>query len=354
MKKEIILKNVEEEANELALNAEKIIDTRVIKVNNELITLYWELGKLVSDYKNNNRSRHGDEVVKIFTEKLQKSRGVGYNRRNIYNAIRFYESSLFVPPGGQMESNVGPGRQIKNVHPGAQMNFKNISWSHIRELLTIKDKELFIYYLNEVETKNLSKRQLIDSIKSKAFERTIGNQKTKGPNNKFEGEAKDPIILNVKKKRRTERQLETEVFLNIFEFMKEIGSDVILKGKQYKINCNGLIHKIDLVLYESKYRFNILIDFKIGKVKQRDISQMQFYIENFNEYELNDGDGPTIGIVLAETKDIRVADVENIYQIQYLNQIPKEKELLKIINDNKVILLKTERLLLGKQSVSKC
>ena len=45
-----------------------------------------------------------------------------------------------------------------------------------------------------------------------------------------------------------------------------------------------------------------------------------------------------------ETKDLRLIENDNIYQIKYLNEIPKDKELLKIINENKVILLKTESL----------
>ena len=50
-----------------------------------------------------------------------------------------------------------------------------------------------------------------------------------------------------------------------------------------------------------------------------------------------------------ETKDLRLIENNNIYQIKYLNEIPKEKELLKIINDNKIILLKTDSLKLDKE-----
>ena len=47
---------------------------------------------------------------------------------------------------------------------------------------------------------------------------------------------------------------------------------------------------------------------------------------------------------MCETKDLRVETNKDIYQIKYLNEIPKEKELLRIIKENKVILLKTEKL----------
>ena len=36
--------------------------------------------------------------------------------------------------------------------------------------------------------------------------------------------------------------------------------------------------------------------------------------------------------------------LNDVYQIKYLNEIPKEKVLFDIINENKIILLKTESL----------
>ena len=71
--------------------------------------------------------------------------------------------------------------------------------------------------------------------------------------------------------------------------------------------------------------------------------QMKLYIEYFRKNK-NILDANIVGLVLCETKDLRLVKDDNIYQIKYLNQIPKDEQLLKIINENKVILLKTERL----------
>ena len=74
---------------------------------------------------------------------------------------------------------------------------------------------------------------------------------------------------------------------------------------------------------------------------------MKLYIEYFSK-ELKDKKTKVTGLILCETKDLRLIENDSIYQIKYLNEIPKEKELLKIINDNKIILLKTENLKLDK------
>ena len=46
-----------------------------------------------------------------------------------------------------------------------------LSWSHYRELITIKNVDEIIYYIYICEKNNLSKRQLHDRIKSKEYQR---------------------------------------------------------------------------------------------------------------------------------------------------------------------------------------
>ena len=95
--------------------------------------------------------------------------------------------------------------------------------------------------------------------------------------------------------------------------------------------------------------FLFLYFFRKKEGNRKDVSQMQFYVDYFNKYEKDMYDNNTVGIILCETKDVRVETNEDIYQIKYLNEIPKEQELLKIINENKVILLKTADLKLNEK-----
>ena len=186
-------------------------------------------------------------------------------------------------------------------------------------------------------------------MKSKSYERTISNQRKGNIKNEIEKNLKDPIILNIENKKRSEKELEDMIVKNVFDFMKEIGNSVMLYGRQYKININGLTHKIDLVFFDYEINTFILADLKINKVSNQDIMQMRLYIEYFSK-DKKIKNANVIGLILCETKDARVEMNKDIYQIKYLNEIPKEKELLKIINENKVILLKTENLKLNNYS----
>ena len=322
-KKEIIEKDVEK----LVTSADVLINNVISKINYELINLYWSIGKLINDYRKENNSSYGDNVYTMFADKLSFKYGKGFSRRNINNMCLF-------------------NKLLENWHTCA--NFENVSWSHIRELLRFKDETIINYYLNEIENKKLTIEELLFTIKSKSFERTISNQRKNKSENEIEKTLKDPIILNIYNKKRNEKELEKEILNNISNFKREIGNNVMFFESQYKINIKGLIHKVDLVFFDNEIDSYILVDLKINKVTNRDIFQMQMYIDYFNKHMKKDKFNNTVGIILCETKDARVLTNDNIYQVKYLNEIPKDKELLKIINANKIILLKTENLKLDK------
>ena len=318
-------KIIEKDVDKLVYSVDLLINNTVAKINCELINLYWSIGKLVNDYRKENNSSYRDSVYTMFSNKLSIKYGKGFTRRNINNMCLF-------------------NRLFENWHLGA--NFKNVSWSHIRELLKFKNIVIINFYLNEVENKKLTKDELISFIKCKSYERAIINQRKKIKND-IEKTLKDPIILNIDNKKRSERELEKEILNNISNFKREIGDYVMFFESQYKININGLVHKVDLVFFDNNINSYILVDLKINKVTNRDIFQMQMYTDYFNKYMKKNSFNKTIGIILCETKDARVEIKDGIYQVKYLNEIPKEQELLKIINDNKIILLKTENLQLN-------
>ena len=152
------------------------------------------------------------------------------------------------------------------------------------------------------------------------------------------------MILNIENKKRTEKQLEDDIINNLLNFMNEIGNNIFFCSRQYKINNRGIIYKVDIVLYDKLNKHYILVDLKINKITQNDISQIKFYMDYFNKNVKDSNDQNTLGLIICEMKDSRVETINDVYQIRYLNEMPKEKELLKILNENKIILLKTEKL----------
>lgn len=54
-----------------------------------------------------------------------------------------------------------------------------LTWSHYTELLSIKDENKLIYYLNVSVSENLSVRELREKIKNKEYDRLDENTKLK-------------------------------------------------------------------------------------------------------------------------------------------------------------------------------
>lgn len=76
-----------------------------------------------------------------------------------------------------------------------------LSWSHYCELLRINDEIEIIYYINICNKQNLSKRELINRIKSKEYERLPKKTKSKIINKEesaVEDLIKNPILINNK------------------------------------------------------------------------------------------------------------------------------------------------------------
>ena len=85
-KNEIIEKDVE-----LLINkADIIIENTVKKINFEMILMYWQLGKMICDYKKENNSKYGDAVVELFSDNLSLKYGRRFGLTNIKSCINFY------------------------------------------------------------------------------------------------------------------------------------------------------------------------------------------------------------------------------------------------------------------------
>lgn len=77
----------------------------------------------------------------------------------------------------------------------------------------------------------------------------------------------------------------------------------------------------------------LLIDLKTGKLTHQDIGQMDMYVRYFEEKMKNEGDNPTIGLILCLEKNKALAkysllkDSRQIFASKYKLYLPSEEEL---------------------------
>ncbi len=123
-------------------------------VNAELINLYWNIGKYISNKL--IQSEWGDGVVTELAKYIQQSEPEikGFSDKNIWRMKQFYETYKDFP------------KLVPVV--------REISWTHnmliFSRCKTIEEKE---FYLKLVQEENYSKRELDRQISASYFERNM-------------------------------------------------------------------------------------------------------------------------------------------------------------------------------------
>ena len=121
-------------------------------INKSDLSIYYNVGKLLLEAGN----QYGESIIKEYSLRLTKELGLGYSQRNLRNMRQFYK-----------------------VSQKWQTLSAKLSWSHYRELLTIKYIDAIIYYICICEKNSLSKRQLQERIRNHEYDRLSNETKTK-------------------------------------------------------------------------------------------------------------------------------------------------------------------------------
>ena len=105
--------------------------------------------------------------------------------------------------------------------------------------MIFKDENKRNYYINLCIKNNLSKRDLIDAIKSNSYERLVNKPE------KIEIEIpkaysittdmKNPIIIFIQKEVHNEKDLELNILANLDFFFKQLGTGFVYIAHRYKL-----------------------------------------------------------------------------------------------------------------------
>ena len=141
----------------------------------------------------------------------------------------------------------------------------------------------------------------------------------------------------------TETELEKSIITNIQKFLMELGKGYAFVARQQRIHTEKEDYYIDLVFYNYILKCFVLIDLKTSKITHQDVGQMDMYIRMFDELKRNEGDNPTIGIVLCSDTDEDIARFsvlhgnEQLFASKYKLYLPTEEELRAEIETQKAM-----------------
>lgn len=305
-------------------------------IQNEMVFAYWQIGKMIVEKQGGKEhAKYGDGLIKELSAKMTKDFGTGYNDRSLRNMRQFY---LVFPIWSAVRTE--------------------LSWTHYKLLISLKDENARSFYTNEAIKGNWSTRQLEREINTFSYQRYLFSDKNhdvvedtakREKGNDPKDIIKDPYVLEFTGLKPNpnmfESDLEQALINHLQEFLLELGSGFAFVARQRRFNMDGRNFYVDLVLYNYKLKCFVLIDLKRGDLTHQDIGQMQMYVNYYTRELMEPGDNPPIGIVLcADKSDTLVKytlplDNKQIYASKYMLYLPKEDDLRNEINKQREILI---------------
>ena len=285
---------------------------RSLEANNDLVTTYWRIGKILMEAQGGEkRAKYGNELIKKWSIELTNKYGKGYDYTNLSRFRNFYI-------------------QFPILGPVAQL-----SWTNIIKILPIKDENKRNYYINLCIKNNLSKRELTDAIKSNDYERLVDK-----PNKidiivptkySITMDMKNPIIIPVKNKVTSEYDLELNILANLDFFFRQLGNGFTYVGHQYKISDGKNYYFLDILLFNIEFNCYVIVELKLRELKKEDKAQIEFYMKLVDEQLKKPFHNKTIGIIISKESDnfivnfVRQDDIVPLfYELEQLKEIVHE------------------------------
>ena len=292
----------------------KLIDNKVYKKvkdyskNRNDLSTYYEVGKLlIKAQGGEERAKHGDNLIKEYSERLFNDTGRKYNITALKRIRQFY---LVVEKG------------VPLAH--------QLTWSHYCELLPLKDINEINYYVKITIEQCLSKRQLRERIRNKEYQRLDDKTKLKLINKEeidIKDNIKNPIIiknkLDIDKEIVSEKILQRLILEDIPSFLEELGTGYSFIKNEYKIKLGERYNYIDLLLFNIEYNCYVVVELKVTELKKEHIGQIQIYMNYIDNSLRKLTQDKTIGLIICKK--------DNKYVIEYSSDkriLSREYELI--------------------------
>jgi predicted nuclease of restriction endonuclease-like (RecB) superfamily len=287
----------------------------------------WEIGRHIVEFEQGGQARagYGKRLLPVLAEQLTVEFGKGFDASNLRYMRLFYLA-----------------------FPKCDALRHELSWTHYRLLTRVENEDARQWYMNEAAEQNWSSRALERQMGTLYYERLLLSQdKAAVANEARENLARlehsprafvrDPVMLEFLglpgAGSLLESGLEQGLMDKLQAFLLELGKGFAFVARQQRISTESKDFYIDLVFYNYLLRCFVLIDLKTGELTHQDIGQMDMYVRMYDDLKRNEGDNPTVGILLCEAKDHSVVRYsvlngsEQLFASRYKLVLPSEEEL---------------------------
>ena len=252
--------------------------------NKSDLNAYFEVGRLIVEAQGGEkRAKYGNKLIKEYSENLTKELGKGYTYTSLTRMRQFYLLN----------------QKLATV----SQQFFNITWSHYTELLKLNNINEVKYYINIINTQNLSVRELRERIKSHEYERIGYKEELEKP--EVNTLIKNPIIIKVDNPniKLNEYALHQTILESMDDFLKELGIGFTYAGSEVKIKIGDRYNYIDFLLFNVKYNCYVVVELKITEMKAEYIGQVTKYINYVDKNIKEPSNDKTVGVIICKKEN---------------------------------------------------
>lgn len=285
-----------------------------IKVNTELLRLYWRMGSDICEKQKS--ATWGDGWLKELSRELMAEFPdmKGFSHRNlkyIRQWYEFYNQQLIIgqQPVAQISEDV----------------FFSVPWGHHLYIISqCNDVGRAVFYLNKTVENGWSRAVLLNFLDTNLYERqgkavNNFNKLLADPQSELAAQTlKDPYnfdFLTLDGEYR-ERELEQGLTQNVTRFLLELGTGFAFVGSQIPLQVGDDTVYPDLLFYHLELRCYVVVELKVTKFKAEHLGQLGMYVSAVNHIKKKPTDNPTVGLLICKTKNNVMAQ----YALEATNQ----------------------------------
>ena len=343
------------------LQVHNATQTAAIKAVNRFATVRnYIIGYYIVEYEQHgsDRAKYGDRLLKRLAERVNKK---GINETLLKVCRRFYLDypqiqNYLTQPKSPTESDYLAEKSATESHLSAQKSatashffetpaellVSQLSFSHIREILTVDDPAARYFYETECMKCCWSVKELRRQISTNLYVRCGLSKKPElllaqtERQNEMALSVKEPFsleFLDLRPEAFTETDLENALITHLQEFLLELGKGFCFEARQKRMIIDDEYYFADLVFYNRILHCNVIVELKDDEFRHGDLSQLNAYVSYYKENEMHQGDNPPVGILLCTRKgkkmvEYALAGLDNkIFVSTYMLSLPDPKTL---------------------------
>lgn len=346
-----------------------VAQSSAIRAINRMQTMRnWLIGYYIVEFEQHGKDRaeYGTQLLKKLEEQVNR-KGLNVTlfqtSRNFYNLYPqmgglFVPNEIYSTLSNKSESRIplmdkSTDAQTNTICATVSYKFQTppemivsrLSFSHIREIMSVDDPLARYFYEQECIKCTWSVRELRRQISTNLYFRAgiSGNPEKMLSQSSVQGhdsaalQIRQPFtfeFLGLKAQEIVdEHDLEDALISHLQEFILELGKGFCFEARQKRIIIDDEYYYPDLLFYNRILHCGVIIELKNEEFSHENLGQLNAYVSYYKENEMQLGDNPPVGILLCTRKgkkmvEYALAGMDNrLFVSTYMLQLPDRKTL---------------------------